>query len=134
MSQQDMELVAKALREFGATHRLSQFSAPDVVWDMSGLDKWLDATEYRGPAGMEQFFAKWTEAYEAWDMTLDDLVAAGEHRVVAMVTQRARLKGSESWVDLHMAILYTVGDGLIRRMQVFSSREKALEAAGVPGA
>jgi ketosteroid isomerase-like protein len=134
MSQQDMELVARALREFGATHRPSQFAAPDVVWDMSGLDKWPDATEYRGPAGFEQFFAKWTEAYDEWDMTLDDLVDAGDHRVMAMVTQHARLRGSESWVDLNMAVLYTVGDGLIRRMQVFSSREAALEAAGVAGA
>jgi ketosteroid isomerase-like protein len=128
MSEENVELVASALRQFGSTHRLSEFAAPDVVWDMSALPKWPDAPEYRGPEGFEEFFAKWTEAYDVWDLTVDGLVDAGEHQVVAMVTQRGRLKGSESWVELHMAVLYTVGDGLIRRIQVFSSREKAFAA------
>jgi len=40
-------------------------------------------------------------------------------------------KGSEARIDLRLAIVYTVRDGLIVRGREFASSEEALEAAGL---
>lgn len=42
-----------------------------------------------------------------------------------------QMKGSEARIDMRVAIVYTVRDGLIVRGQEFASREEALEAAGL---
>jgi hypothetical protein len=62
---------------------------------------------------------------------VEDLVDAGEDRVLAVLRQRGRPKGGESWVDLRYGIVYTLAHGLIQRMQVFAEPEEALEAAGL---
>jgi ketosteroid isomerase-like protein len=132
MSRQNVEVVAESLREFSATHRPSErFTAPDFVWDMGTFRGWPDVAEYRGVDEFMGFFAQWTEPYEAWDVDVEDLVDADDDRVVAILHQRGRLKGAESWVDLRYGIVYTLADGLIRRMQVFAEPEEALEAAGL---
>jgi ketosteroid isomerase-like protein len=132
MSSQNVELVDRALREFITSRRPSDLIAPDSVWDMSGFRGWPDLAEYRGNDGFLEFFAKWTEPYDAWDMDVEQLVDAGGNRVVAVQHQRGRLKGAESWVDLRFAVVYTLADGLVRRMQVFATPEEAFEAARMP--
>ena len=42
-----------------------------------------------------------------------------------------QMKGSEARIDMRVAIVYTVRDGLIVRGREFASREEALEAAGL---
>ena len=131
MSQEDVELVARSLREFSATHRPSGLVAPDAVWDVSAFSGWPDVKEYRGDDGFMEFFAKWTEAYDAWDMAVEDLVDAGDDRVVAVIEQRGRLKDSDSWLELRFAVVYTIRDGQIQRRQLFVPPEEAFKAAGL---
>jgi hypothetical protein len=50
---------------------------------------------------------------------------------VVTTVQRGRLRGSDSWVDLRAAFLWTVEDGYIRRIEVYEKPEDALEAAGL---
>jgi len=41
------------------------------------------------------------------------------------------MKGSEARIDMRVAIVYRMRDGLIVRGREFASREEALEAAGL---
>ena len=77
-----------------------------------------------------EFFAEWTDAYDEWTNEFESFIDAGESQVVVTTVQRGRMRGSDSWVDLRAAFLYTVEDGMVRRAQVFASPEEALEAAG----
>jgi ketosteroid isomerase-like protein len=130
MSRESVDAVATSFREFKATRRPTNF-APDVVWDMRTFRGWPDEAEYRGADGFMEFFAKWIEPYDEWDVELEDLVDAEDDRVVAVIHQRGRLRGADSWVELRFGIVNTVAGGLIRRMQVFMTPAEALEAAGL---
>jgi ketosteroid isomerase-like protein len=131
MSRENVEVVAASLQEFKITRRPTGFQAPDWVWDMRTFRGWPDEPEYRGPEGYMEFLARWTEPYDEWDFDVEDLVDAGDDRVVAVIHQRGRLRGADSWVELRFGIVNTVAGGLIRRMQVFMTPAEALEAAGL---
>jgi hypothetical protein len=98
MSRENVEVVAASLQEFKITRRPTGFQAPDWVWDMRTFRGWPDEPEYRGPEGYMEFLARWTEPYDEWDFDVEDLVDAGDDRVVAVIHQRGRLRGADSWV------------------------------------
>jgi ketosteroid isomerase-like protein len=62
---------------------------------------------------------------------VEDLVDAGDDRVVAVVRQGGRLRGADSWVELRFGTVYIVDGGQIRRGQVFMTAQEALEAVGL---
>jgi ketosteroid isomerase-like protein len=133
MSQENVELVAARLRAFQATLRITEQTAPDFVWDMSTLEGWPDTREYFGREGFNEFFAKWTEAYDEFEQRLEDVIDAGDEHVVSIIGQRGRPRGSQSWVDLRFAIVWTVAEGDLKRARVFRTAQEALEAVGLRG-
>jgi hypothetical protein len=132
MSQENVEIVRELLTEFATTHKaVARLTTPDSVWDMGTFRGWPDVPEYVGPDGFDEFFAKWTDPYDDWDMDLDDLRDAGGDRVLAIVTQRGRLRGTADWVELHFGLIFTVFEGLVKRTEGFATCAEALEAAGL---
>ena len=126
-----MEIVRRILTEFNETRQLSELVAPDLVWDLGSWSAWTGQPEFHGRDGFMEFFAEWTGAYEEWTNQIESSIDAGENQVVVTTLQRARLRGSDSWVDLRAAFLYTVEDGLVQRGEVYTTLEEALEAAGL---
>jgi ketosteroid isomerase-like protein len=98
---------------------------------MTAFHGWPDDTEYRGNDGFMEFFAKWTAPYDEWDIEVEDLLDPGDDRVVAVLRQRGRLRGADSWLELRFGIVYTLAEGRIRRSQVFTTAAEALEAVGL---
>jgi ketosteroid isomerase-like protein len=131
MSQENVELVAARMRAFQATLRATDQTAADFVWDLSTLEGWPDAQEYSGPEGVNDFMAKWTEAYDEFEQDLEDVIDAGGEHVVSIIRQRGRPRGSQSWVDLRFGIVWTVTEGDLRRARVYRTAEEALEAVGL---
>jgi ketosteroid isomerase-like protein len=133
MSQENVELVTARLREFQATLRVGNNTAPDFVWDLSTLEGWPDAAEYFGRDGFNEFIARWTEAYDEFEQRLEDVIDAGDDDVVSVIGQRGRPRGSRSWVHLRFGVVWTVVEGEIKRGRVFRTAEEALEAVGLSG-
>jgi ketosteroid isomerase-like protein len=131
MSRENVEVVANSLREFGQTQRPPGVMAPDFVWDMSAFQGWPEEEQYRGLDGFMGFFAKWTEPYDEWHHVVEDVVPVDDDRVVAVVRQRGRLRGADSWVELRFGTVYTVDGGRIRRAQVFTTPQEAFKAVGL---
>jgi ketosteroid isomerase-like protein len=131
VSQENVELVRGVLAEFNETQQPSELLAPDFVWDLRSWPVWTGQSEFHGPDGFREFFAEWIDAYEEWTQEFESFIDAGDSQVVVTTVQRGRLRGSDSWVDLRAAFLYTVADGLISRIEVYESPEQALEAAGL---
>ena len=50
---------------------------------------------------------------------------------MAVAHQRGRLQDSQTWVETFYGLVYTVEEGLIRRIQVYDTPEEALVAAGL---
>ena len=132
MSRENVDLVRELLTEFAQTHQaVARLTTPDFVWDMSTFRGWPDTPCYTGPDGFNEFFAKWTGPYDDWDMTVQDLAAVDDKRVLAMVTQRGRPRGADSWVELRYGMIFTLAEGLVVRTECFATQEDALEAVGL---
>ncbi len=128
MSQEDVEIIQRSF----------------VVWGETGEPEWrivddeieahdhdiLDASEYRGRAGIERWLADWGAAWSEFSMEPEEFIDAGE-RVVVVIRMRAKGLGSSAVVERQDAIVYELRDGKITRLDYYNNREQALEAAGL---
>jgi ketosteroid isomerase-like protein len=131
MSQENVEVVRKGIAAFMESERLSEFFAPDVVWDMGTFSGWPGQSEFCGLEEFNHFLEAWIEPYDRWSYEVDKVLDAGGNRVVVTVHQRGKPRGSDSWIDARFAIVYTIEGELIQRGQVYASADEALEAVGL---
>jgi ketosteroid isomerase-like protein len=138
MSHENVEIVRKALAVWidvdeglADPQRLAEFYAADATFDLGTYSGWPERSETRGLDAFLEFRAAWMEPYDDWRYDVEKIVDAGVNGVVATFHQRGKLRGSDSWVDMHYGIVYTVEEGLITRARVYANSEQALEAAGL---
>jgi ketosteroid isomerase-like protein len=132
MSQENVEIVRRGYAHWKATGGAGEGEIrahPDLVWDVSELG-WPDQQIYRGPAGAMQFNAEWADAWDDWEMEPEDYIDAGE-RVVVILTQRGRSKGTGIPVEMRFAQVWTLRDGQGIRMQLYANVDEALAAVGL---
>ena len=110
MSQENVDTLRRAYEHFIATGEFSGQFAPDFVWDMSTFHNWPERQTYEGVEGARQFMADWLEAWDDWELELEELRDAGES-VVAIVRQRGRSKATGLPVDMHFGQVWQVRDG-----------------------
>ena len=77
-----------------------------------------------------QFNAEWADAWDDWELEVEDYVDAGE-RVVVIINQRGRSKASGIPVEMRFAQVWTLRDGRGIRMEMYASVDEALEAVGL---
>ena len=127
MSQENVEILRRGFEHWMAT---GDFRAhADLAWDVSRLG-WPDQQLYHGAEGARQFLTEWADAWDDWEMEVEDYIDAGEH-VVVICNQRGRSKATGIPAEMRFAQLWTLRDGLAIRMQMFASVEEALEAVGL---
>ena len=127
MSHENVEIMRRGYRHFLATREIRAHA--DLVWDVSRLG-WPDQQIYHGVEGAMQFNAEWADAWDGWELEVEDYLDAGE-RVVVIINQRGRSKATGIPVDMRFAQVWTLRDGLAIRMQMYASPDEALEAVGL---
>ena len=131
MSAENLEIMRRGYEHFVATGALlDELVDPEFVWDMSTFGAWPERQTYEGIEGAREFLAAWVDAWEDWELEVEELREAGD-RVVAVVTQRGRAKATGLPVDMHFAQLWTLRDGKQLRMEMYATPEEALRAAGI---
>ena len=131
MSEENVEIVrtlfaAFADRDFGAAEGILDPSLtvrPGIVGGPEGVI-------YRGPEGMRQFWADVDAAWEEFRITIEELQELDEG-ILALGRTFARGRGSGITLDARAAWIVGLREGRILEFQSFSSREEALEAAGL---
>jgi ketosteroid isomerase-like protein len=131
MSQENVEIVRRAFAESAgpppSPEALREFFHPDVEW-VAAMDT-LVAGSYHGYDGIRRF---WDAIFSAWDQYIVEPLEfrqAGDNRVAVVTRMHARTRDIE--VDQDWSVLVTLRKGKIARVQGFSRREGALEAAGL---
>ena len=127
MSQENVEVIRAGYEHFAVTGRVQ--AVPELVWDVSKLG-WPEQQIYSGPEGADQFMADWADTWDGWELEVEEYVDAGE-RVVVIVNQRGRSKGSGVPVDMRFAQVWTLRDGAGIKMEMYASVDEALEAVGL---
>jgi ketosteroid isomerase-like protein len=131
MSRENVERVRQGFERFVATGRTDpDIASPGFVWDMSNFDSWPERQTYEGDDEVQGFLEDWTSAWDDWELELDALLDAGD-KVVALVRQRGKSKSSGMPVEMSFAMVWTLRDGRQTRMDMYSDRAEAFEAAGL---
>ena len=127
------ENVAIVRRFVDAFNRLDVDSLADEYHPDVELYEWPTAPgarTYHGLDGVRAALDSWFEVWEWMQVEIEDIIETGD-RVLVITLQRAKGRGSEIEVESRTFNVYTFLDGKVRRMQLFTEREPALEAAGL---
>ena len=88
-----------------------------------------DVGPIRGRDAMRRYLADWYETFEDFGFAAEEVIDAGEGRVVAVVRIKGRARASGAPADLVFAVALVVRDGRIVRGREYATREQALRAA-----
>ena len=125
-----MEVVRKVIDAFnrGDLDAWLGFLSPEVVWESLPLPGFRDV--YRGRAEAREWRELLFEVFD-YDLEIDELTAVSDDRVLMAASGRGRGRGSGLPVERPSWDVLWLADGLITRRQGFSTRDEALEAAGL---
>jgi len=132
MSRENVEVVERAVDAWrcGDLDGLFAIYHPDVVWDFSHFEGWLEESTITGRSALRAFLEQWRETFGDYEYDVDRLLDAGD-RVVALCRQGGRGRESTLPVIMEFAQNSTVRDGLIVRVENWSDRRAALDAVGL---
>ena len=135
MSQENVEIARRGLEAFNRTFNegtpdFYETLDPEVEWvAMSAL---LEGTRYHGHDGVRQWMKDMKRDWTTYETKPERFLDLGDDRVLALGTWRARGRGGDVPLDFPQAAwLLQYRKGKLIRLQTFTDREKALEAAGL---
>ena len=138
MSEENVEILRRSYEEFQAAMARgdpgSWFDSGGIS-GFGGLDPRYPPFEgrpvWRGREGFVEFVRAWTEGFEDWSIRVEQLIDAGDDRVVALTRQTALGKGSGVPVELYIGQVWEVEGARLARATNYMSQSDALEAAGL---
>jgi ketosteroid isomerase-like protein len=130
MSEQNVEIVRQM---YDAANRgdfagAASYFHPEVEFHTYAQSP--EAGVYRGKEAVVSYNESLFEQFETTRFELEELVDAGD-RVVVVTTQHAVPKGGEQEMSVHFAEVWAIRDGLIVERRSYSTKDEALEAAGL---
>jgi ketosteroid isomerase-like protein len=131
MSQENVELVRRLNDVFNERSFVenAELLDPDMVWDMSRMGL-PDAASATGWFGLLEFFDTWTESFASEHIDAEEIVDGGD-RVLVMVRHSGRGRTSGIDIDQRFAMVWTLRDGRATRMDMYLTRDEALDAMGL---
>ena len=133
MSEENVEVVRKAIAyEYYGVGESAEAEAifdPHVVMNPIHV---IDEEPSYGPGAMRDDWERWTSAFEELKVTFEEIVDAGD-QVVVVAHHQGRGRGSGVEVDARFYEVYTLRDGKVSRVDEYTERAEALEAAGLRG-
>ena len=132
MSEENVEIVRQALdaTSGGDPNAPQAVFDPSIEWDMSGVAGWLEERVYRGEE-VGDFLRAWADSWQHWHFSFGEVREAAEDRVFAAIHEVGRGTESDVAVEQDRYLVFTLRARRILRVQMFSERLDALEAAGL---
>ncbi len=92
-----------------------------------------DAGELHGPEAVRRYLQDWFDMFDDLSVVAEELVDAGDGRVVAVlrVTGRAKVSGIDT--EIRFSVVYTLRDGKIVHGREYMDREQARRPWGCGG-
>jgi ketosteroid isomerase-like protein len=104
---------------------------PSIEWEMSGVIGWTERQVYRGHE-VTEFLRAWADSWREWHFELEEVRDAEDDNVFVAIHEWGTGVGSGASVDQHRYLVVVVRGGRIVRARMFSNRDDAIEAAGLP--
>ena len=135
MSQKNVEISRRIFEAFNRTFTngtddLYALLDPDVEW--IPVVAILEGSSYHGHEGVRQWIEDMKRDWEAFEARPEDFRDLGDDRVLALGSWRARGRAGGELLDIPQAAwLGQYRNGNLVRMQTFTERKAALDAAGL---
>lgn len=131
MAEQDVESLRKVYTEWseGNFQPVTDVYGTDLDWGWSDEFPDLGGVAHETAARSERL-VRWLSSWERWRVEPEDFIVSGDH-VVVLCRYTGRGKGSGVDVDTQGAHVWTFREGKAIRLEIFSSPERALAAAGL---
>lgn len=97
---------------------------PSIEWDMSHYPRWLESSSYRGHAGVREFMSTWLGLWTDWESEVEEAIEVDD-RVLLVVHDRARLRGSSGAIERRYGHLLTFRGGRIVRSALYHDLDDA---------
>ena len=132
MSQQNVEVVRQAWEAWvrGDLPGLARLCDPEIIWDTSHFHHWPESG-YHGLEEVEGFLHEWLAIWDEYAVDVEDVIAVPDGRVVSLVLQRGKGHGSGLAMEMEWALIATLRNGKLIRMDNYEDRAEALAALGL---
>jgi ketosteroid isomerase-like protein len=130
MSEESVELVR---RTYEATNQGDFDAAESYIHPEIEFHTYARSPEagvYHGKQAVREYHQNLWAQFESVRFEVEELLDAGD-QVVVGTTQHAVPKGGQQEIDVHVAEVYTVRDGLLAERRSYPTRSEALEAVGL---
>jgi ketosteroid isomerase-like protein len=101
----------------------------DVEWITP--PNWLEDRVLNGHDGVRRAIALFDEQLDDFRVDMERVVDVDDDRVVVLLYQRGRIKGSDHTLEQPLGVATEFRDGKATRFQVYFSWEEALKAVGL---
>jgi ketosteroid isomerase-like protein len=128
MSQENVEIVRKAIAyEY---YGVGDHAEAVAIFDPQVVLNPIDEAASSGFDAMRADMERWASAFDELKVTVEEIIDAGDQVVVVAHHQgRGRASGVE--VDTRFYEVYTLREGKVSRVDEYTERADALEAAGL---
>ena len=130
MSEENVAIMRAAFDAFnrGGIEAALEYFAPEVEVIRP---EWIEGGLFRGHDGIRRIASTWTEHFDEFSVPLESVIDAGGDHVVALFTQRGRIRGTGSWIEQPIGWDCQVHDSKIVHVHAYLSWEEALKAAAL---
>jgi ketosteroid isomerase-like protein len=133
MSDENVEIIRRGFETMQRDGWQTLFSLIDPEFELTTPpDLAMEPDTYRGEAGLRRYFEAFEDAMEDIQIVPEgEFLGAGEK---VFVPFRLSARGRETGIEAtqHAFQVWTMRAGKGLRVEIFASREQALEAAGLP--
>ncbi|HWX75622.1 MAG TPA: nuclear transport factor 2 family protein [Solirubrobacteraceae bacterium] len=112
----------------GASERALEFMHPEVTYDATVRP---DGKVWHGREGVRSAMAEWTDAWEGFELEIEEYLEAGAEHVAVLWRERGRAPASGVETAEAGVSVFTLRDGLIVAIQTGVDREAALRGLGL---
>ena len=131
MSQENVEIVRRAWQAYvsGGVEATFDFWTEDCVFEE--FPEMPESAVYVGRDRLSEAAEHFTEMWSDLEFEPVEFIDAGENLVIAVVAYRGRGVASGAPLDALASWLYEMRDGRVSRARSFTTKQQALEAAGL---
>jgi ketosteroid isomerase-like protein len=130
MSQENVEIVRRGYEAYarGDLEAILADLHPDIVT----FREEPDGATFNGPEGFLRGIAEWVEDFDEFAATAEELIDANDRQVIVRVHQTATGARSGARIEGDFWFVHTLADSKLTRLDMLTTKEKALKAAGIP--
>jgi ketosteroid isomerase-like protein len=130
MSAENVETLREAMAALNSdgVDGFLRYLDPEIEWITP--PEWLEERVLHGHDGVRTALAYMPEQLDEWNIVLERVVDLGGDRIVGLMMQRGRIKGSGGELELAFGAIVDFRGGKAARSENYFSWEQTLEAAG----